>query len=41
LTLPIVDGRLEIGRRENLYILVTFGPRTFNIYIKIKLIKEK
>ena len=40
LTLPIVDGRLEIGGRENLYILVTFGPRTFNIYIKIKLIKE-
>jgi thiamine phosphate synthase YjbQ (UPF0047 family) len=41
LTLPIVNGRLEIGGRENLYILVTFGPRTFNIYIKIKLIKEK
>ena len=40
LTLPIVDGMLEIGGRENFYILVTFGPRTFNVYIKIKLIKE-
>jgi len=39
LTLPIVGGRLEIGGRENFYILVTFGPRTFNVHIKIKLIK--
>ncbi|TFF99346.1 MAG: hypothetical protein EU541_05140 [Promethearchaeota archaeon] len=39
ITLPILDGRLEIGGRENFYILVTFGPRTFNIHFKIKLIK--
>ena len=41
LTLPIINGKMEIGGRENFYILVTFGPRTVNIYIKIKLIKEE
>lgn len=41
LILPIVDGTLEIGGRENYYALVTFGPRTFFINIKIRLIKEK
>lgn len=40
LILPIVDGTLEIGSRENYYTLVTFGPRTFFINIKIRLIKE-
>ncbi|NVM44659.1 MAG: YjbQ family protein [Candidatus Lokiarchaeota archaeon] len=40
LILPIVDKKLEIGGRENYYTLVTFGPRTFYINIKIKLIKE-
>jgi len=39
LTLPIVNRNLEIGDRENFYVLVTFGPRTFHIFIKIKLIK--
>jgi thiamine phosphate synthase YjbQ (UPF0047 family) len=38
--LPIVNQKLEIGSRENFYILVTFGPRTFQLYIKIKFIKE-
>ncbi|MFX0075606.1 MAG: YjbQ family protein [Candidatus Hermodarchaeota archaeon] len=41
LTIPIVNGKMEIGDRENFYILVTFGPRTVNIYIKIKLVKEQ
>lgn len=41
LILPIVNRALEIGGRENFYILVTFGPRTFQIFVKIKLIKEK
>ncbi|NVM17501.1 MAG: YjbQ family protein [Candidatus Lokiarchaeota archaeon] len=40
LILPIIDGKLEIGDRENYYALVTFGPRTFFINIKIRLIKE-
>ncbi|MHA2289006.1 MAG: YjbQ family protein [Promethearchaeota archaeon] len=40
LILPIVDNKLEIGGRENYYTLVTFGPRTFFINIKIRLIKE-
>ena len=41
LTLPILNRKLEIGSRENYYVLVTFGPRTFNLFIKIKLIKKK
>jgi len=40
LVLPIIDRKLEIGSRENYYTLVTFGPRTFFINIKIRLIKE-
>ena len=40
LTLPILNRKLEIGSRENFYILVTFGPRTFQLFIKIRLIKE-
>ncbi len=40
LTLPILNRNLEIGGRENFYILVTFGPRTFQLFIKIRLIKE-
>lgn len=39
LILPIVNRNLEIGDRENFYVLATFGPRTFHIFIKIKLIK--
>jgi thiamine phosphate synthase YjbQ (UPF0047 family) len=38
--LPIIERKLEIGGRENYYALVTFGPRTFFINIKVKLIKE-
>ncbi len=41
LTLPIVNKRLEIGSRENFYIVVTFGPRTFQIFVKVKLLKAK
>ncbi|TFF88152.1 MAG: hypothetical protein EU550_01845 [Promethearchaeota archaeon] len=39
LILPIVDRKLEIGGRENFYILVTFGPRVFNLFFRIKLFK--
>jgi len=41
LTLPIINGKMEIGSRENLYLLVTFGPRTVNLYFKIRSFKEK
>jgi thiamine phosphate synthase YjbQ (UPF0047 family) len=40
LTLPIVNKQLEIGGRENFYLLVTFGPRNVSIFIKIRLLKE-
>ena len=40
LILPILDRKLEIGSRENFYILVTFGPRTFQIFVKVHLLKE-
>jgi len=36
LTIPIIDEELAIGTRENFYILVTFGPRTFKILFKIR-----
>ena len=39
LILPIIKRNLEIGSRENFYILVTFGPRVFQLYIRIKLLK--
>ena len=41
LILPVLDGKIKIGGRENFYALVTFGPRTFNIHIKLKLTKNK
>ena len=41
LTIPILNKKLEIGGRENFYILITFGPRTVQLLVKIKLIKEK
>ncbi|MFW9938915.1 MAG: YjbQ family protein [Candidatus Thorarchaeota archaeon] len=41
ITIPVVNGNLEIGNRENFYALATFGPRVFYLYIKIKLIKQK
>lgn len=41
LTIPILNKELEIGGRENFYMLVTFGPRTVQLLIKIKLLKEK
>jgi len=37
--IPIIDGNLEIGGRENFYVLVTFGPRTFSLYFKVALVK--
>ena len=41
LILPIINRKLDIGNRENFYILVTFGPREFQLYIRIKFLKEK
>ncbi len=41
LTIPIIERKLEVGGRENFYILVTFGPRTFQIHLRIRLLKEK
>ncbi|MHA1147811.1 MAG: hypothetical protein ACTSR8_06160 [Promethearchaeota archaeon] len=41
LILPIIDQKLEIGGRENFYVLVTFGPRTFKLFLKFKLLKQK
>jgi thiamine phosphate synthase YjbQ (UPF0047 family) len=40
LSIPIVDRKLEIGTRENFYILVTFGPRNVSMILKIKLYKN-
>ncbi|MEJ2248480.1 MAG: YjbQ family protein [Candidatus Lokiarchaeota archaeon] len=41
LILPIQNRQLKIGTRENFYVLVTFGPRTFNLFMKVRLIKEE
>lgn len=41
LILPITNRKLDVGERENFYIVVTFGPRTFNLFVKIKFFKEK
>ncbi|MFW9898398.1 MAG: YjbQ family protein [Candidatus Thorarchaeota archaeon] len=41
LILPIINRKLDIGKRENFYALVTFGPRTFFLFIKIRFLKEK
>ncbi len=41
LVLPILNRKLEIGSRENFYILATFGPRTFQLYLNIRYIKKK
>ena len=40
LILPILNRTLEIVGRENFYVLVTFGPRTFNLFLRIRMIKE-
>ncbi|TXT57292.1 MAG: hypothetical protein BAJALOKI2v1_490017 [Promethearchaeota archaeon] len=39
LIIPILNNQLEIGGRENFYVLVTFGPRTFSLLIRVKLYK--
>ena len=38
--IPFVDGNLEIGGRENFYVLVTFGPRSFHLLVQLKLMKD-
>ena len=40
LIIPILDGHLEMGGRENFYVLVTFGPRTFHLLFRVKLYKK-
>lgn len=39
LFLPISNGKLDIGGRENFYILVTFGPRTIHLFLNFRLLK--
>jgi thiamine phosphate synthase YjbQ (UPF0047 family) len=39
--IPILNNKLEIGGRENFYILVTFGPRTLQIAIQVKFYKNQ
>jgi thiamine phosphate synthase YjbQ (UPF0047 family) len=38
-TVPIMDGKIQLGGRENLYILVTFGPRALKLSLTFKLFK--
>lgn len=38
--IPIRKRTLDLGSRENLYILATFGPRILDLLIQIKLFKE-
>ena len=38
--IPILEGNLEIGSRENFYVLVTFGPRSFHLLVKLRQIKD-
>ncbi len=40
INLPVLNGKLEIGGRENFYVLATFGPRTFDLHFRIKLFKQ-
>jgi thiamine phosphate synthase YjbQ (UPF0047 family) len=40
LIIPILEGELEIGSRENFYVLVTFGPRSFHLLVKLRIIKD-
>ena len=40
ITIPILEGNLEIGSRENFYVLVTFGPRSFHLLVKLRIIKD-
>lgn len=41
LIIPIINRELELGSRENFYLLATFGPRTLDLLIQIKLYKKK
>jgi thiamine phosphate synthase YjbQ (UPF0047 family) len=40
-TVPIMDNKIQLGGRENLYVLVTFGPRSLKLSMTIKLFKGK
>lgn len=40
LVIPIINKKLELGSRENFYLLATFGPRTLEIFMQVKLFKE-
>ena len=39
LVFPVIDGELQIGGRENIYLLVTFGPRAVSLLLQLKLFK--
>jgi thiamine phosphate synthase YjbQ (UPF0047 family) len=40
-TVPIINGKIQLGGRENLYVLVTFGPRAIKLSFTVKLFKAK
>jgi thiamine phosphate synthase YjbQ (UPF0047 family) len=40
-TVPILDGKIQLGTRENLYVLVPFGPRGIKLSLTFKLFKGK
>ena len=37
-TIPIRDGELQLGGRENFYVLVTFGPRGMKLLARFTLL---
>jgi len=39
LQIPIINNKLEIGGRENFYVLVTFGPRIFKLLFEFTILK--
>jgi thiamine phosphate synthase YjbQ (UPF0047 family) len=40
-TVPILDGKIQLGGRENVYVLVTFGPRAIKLSFSVKLFKGR
>lgn len=38
ITIPITNGSLALGGRENAYVLVTFGPRAVSIKLRFELV---
>lgn len=38
--IPIMDKNLKLGGREDIYVLVSFGPRTIQLFMGIKFLKQ-